>query len=177
MAEQPKQKPRESDEAPPPAAKSRSLVTLGLFGGVMLIEGLAIFFCMKFFGNEPDPTLGAEGLTPATQPWTETVELTVADLRVHNRNASRPMLYSVKIVVTVHHSNKQKMEDFLKNRASTIEDAMSRVLRSADETLMNEPGLESLRRQLRFELNTLIGDDNTIEKVLVPSFTPLPAGF
>lgn len=177
MAEQPKQKPKEGDDTPPPAAKSRSLMTLGLFGGVMLIEGLAIFLCMKFLGNEPDPTVAADGLTPATQPWTETVEMTVADLRVHNRNAARPMLYNVKVAVTVHHSNKQKMDEFLKNRASTIEDVMSRVLRSADETLMNEPGLESLRRQLRFELNTLIGDETTIEKLLVPSFTPLPAGF
>jgi len=163
--------------APAVARRGRPMATIGIFGGVMLAEGIAIFLCMKFLGATPDPTHGLEGLQATTKPWTENQEFDVATLRVLNRTGPRATLYSVRVVVTGHYSKKDKIEEFLKNRKSTVEDALSQVIRSADEKHLAEPGLETLRRQLRFELNTLIGDDKTIEQVLIPEFTPLPTGF
>jgi flagellar basal body-associated protein FliL len=170
-------KPEAEQAAPATPKRGRPMATLGIFGGVMLAEGLAIFMCMKFLGATPDPTHGLEGLQPTTKPWTENQEFDVAVLRVLNRTGSRAMLYSVRVVVTGHFSKKDKIDEFLKNRKSTVEDALSQVIRSADEKQLAEPGLETLRRQLRYELNTLIGDDKTIDQVLIPEFTPLPTGY
>jgi flagellar basal body-associated protein FliL len=170
-------KPDSSDAPSGGAKRKKPIVIIGVFGAVMVVEGLAIFLCMKFLGSDPDPTQGLQGLQPTTQPWKESQELEVAALRVLNSNGPRTLLYNVRVVVRVHHSNQKKMEDFLKNRSSTIEDAMSRVVRSAEERHLAEPGLETLRRQLLYELNSLLGDDTIIEQVLIPGFTPLPTGF
>jgi flagellar basal body-associated protein FliL len=167
----------DADEAAQGPKRKKSIVTLGIFGGVMLVEGIAIFACMKFFGADPDPTLGLEATETTTQPWEESQELEVADLRVLNTDGRRAMLYNVRVVIRVHHSNRKKIEEFLESRRSTIEDAMSRVIRRAEERHLAEPGLETLRRQLRFELGSLLGDESIIEQVLIPGFTPLPTGF
>lgn len=177
MAEQEQQPAPDVSDAPLPTKRPKPFLTFGIFGGVMVVEGIAIFLGMKFFGSQPDPTLGLEGLQPTTQAWSETQEFDVANLRVLNRNGPRAMLYNVRIVITVHYSKKDKIEEFLNSRKSTIEDSISQVLRSAEEKYMAEPGLETLRRQLRYELNTLLKDDTLIEQVLIPEFTPLPTGF
>lgn len=157
--------------------KGKSFLTIGIFGGVMLVEGVGIFLGMKMLGSHPDPTVGVEGLQPTTKAVTEIQEFDVANLRVLNRNGPRAVLYSVRVVVTANFEKKSKIEEFLKSRKSTIEDAMSQVLRSAEEKYLAEPGLETLRRQLRHELNLLLKDEETIEQVLIPEFTPLPTGF
>ena len=178
MAEQEQQSSSEAPETSPPTEKrGKPILTFGIFGGVMIVEGVAIFLGMKFLGSHPDPTKGLEGLQPTTQAWTETQEFDVANLRVLNRNGPRAMLYNVRIVVTAHYSKKDKVEEFLKGRKSTIEDVISQILRSAEEKYLAEPGLETLRRQLRFELNALLKDEGVIEQVLIPEFTPLPTGF
>lgn len=175
--EKPKTEPPPA-EAQPPAKPKKSMATLGLFGGVMIVEGVAIFMCMKVFGAKPDPTHGVEGIVvPATQPWKESGELEVAKLRVQNSNGSRTLLVNVTVVIRVHQSEMEKLKEFLHNRKSTVEDALSRIVRSADEKHLNEPGLETLKRQFRFELSSLLNDDSVIEQVLVPECMPLPTGY
>ena len=177
MADEDK-KPEAAEEAAPAPKPKKSLVTFGVFGGVMLVEGIAIFLSMRFLGSDPDPTKGMVGLEqPTTQPWAESKELEVASLRVLNRNGPRLMLYNVHVVITVHHSDVDAAQSFLESRASTIEDTMSRVIRSAEEKHLAEPGLETIRRQLKHELHVLIGDETTIEQVLIPEFTQLPTGY
>jgi flagellar basal body-associated protein FliL len=175
--EAPKPDAPPADPKAAPEGKRGKTLTFAVFGGVMLVEGLAIFMCMKLLGHEPDPTVGMEGLAPTTKPWEESSELPVVQVRVPNNNGARPLLYSVKVVVQVHHGDKQKVQEFLENRKSTIEDTIGRVIRSADEKHLAEPGMETLKRQVRYELSSLIGDEKIIERVLIPECVPLPAGF
>jgi flagellar basal body-associated protein FliL len=171
-------KPDAASGPPGDGKKKKSVATFGLFGGVMIVEGLSIFMCMRFFGSHPDPTLGVEGIQVQTsQPWKESAELEVAKLRVQNSNGSRTLLCSVTVVVRVHQSDVEKIKEFLENRKNTINDALSRIIRSADEKHLNEPGLETLKRQFRFELSSLINNDTIIEQVLIPECMPLPTGF
>ncbi len=177
-AEETKTEAAEGENADAPKRK-RSMASIGVFGGVMLVEGLAIFFCMKFLGSDPDPTQGMVE-APTTQAWAESRELDVADLRVLHRSEHRTVLYTVRVVVTISSTDEDVMKDvegFLEKRKGTIEDALSRVIRSADEKHLDEPGLETLRRQFRFELNELIGNETTFENVLIPNFTVVPTGF
>jgi len=174
--EQPKA-PAPEEGAAPPKSK-RSLGSLGIFGGIMIVEGLAIFLLMKSFGAHPDPTEAVEGMHESTtQPWKESAELEVAKLRVQNNNGSRGLVVNVTVVVRVHQADAEKVKEFLENRKSTINDALSRILRSVDEKHLNEAGLETLKRQFQFELSSLIGDDALIEQVLIPECMPLPTGF
>lgn len=158
--------------------KVKSYATIGLISGLMLVEGVAIFAAMKFFGADPDPTAGMPQLTVTTQPFGESKEIEIARVRVQNTNGTRPILYAASIDVKVP-SKKESLitEDFLKNRRATVNDAISRIIRSADSKHLSEPGLETLKRKIRFELGALLGDENVIEEVLIPEFTPMPAGF
>jgi flagellar basal body-associated protein FliL len=166
------------EDAAAPAKRKRSLGMFGIFGGIMVVEGLAIFFLMKSFGTRPDPTEAVEGIHEVTtQPWKESAELEVAKLRVQNNNGARGLVVNVTIVVRVHQADAAKVKEFLENRKSTINDALGRILRSVDEKHLNEPGLETLKRQFRFELSSLINDDAVIEQVLIPECMPLPTGF
>lgn len=179
--EKPKEEPVKdgaAEAAPEKASgKSGKMMTMVVFGGAMLIEGVAIFACMKFLGTEPDPTHGMQEMTATSKPWAQSVEMPVAKVRVPNNNGARTVLYSVNVVLSVHHAEADRIREFMENRKSTIEDVISRVIRSADEGHLAEPGLETLKRQIRFELSTLFGDDKAIEQVLIPECTPIPAGF
>ncbi|MFQ5429127.1 MAG: flagellar basal body-associated FliL family protein [Phycisphaerae bacterium] len=179
MAEEAKKPEKEKAEAAAaPKAKRLSMGTIGVFGGVMVLEGVGIFFAMKMLGADPDPTVGMENqLQVTTAPFEQSKEFEVARVRVQNDHGQRVMLYSATITVRVDQSKADLVEDFLKNRAATINDSVSRILRSAEEQQLAEPGLETLKRQIRFELSSLLRDETIIEQVLIPEFTPLPTGF
>lgn len=182
MAREPEKKePITESEAPvvtASTAKSGRMLTFGIFGGLMILEGVGIFLCMKFLGSDPDPTVGMDqGLTPTTRPWEESQEISVAKVRVPNTSGSRTMLYNVRVAVRVHFNNVERVQKFFERRASTVEDTISRVIRSADERHLNEPGMESLKRQIRYELSSLLGDDTLIEQVLIPACMPMPTGY
>lgn len=175
-----KEKPAENtdEKGAAPPKKKKSMATMGIFGGVMVVEGLAIFFGMKLLGSEPDPTVGMmETLQTTTAPFEESKEIEVAHVRVQNANGARTILYSVTIIARVRRENEEMLREFLDNRKATLNDAISRIIRSADEKHLAEPGLETLKRQVRFELSNLLGDDTVIEQILIPEFTPLPTGF
>lgn len=144
----------------------------------MIVEGAGIFIVMKMVGSDPDPTVGMEqALVPTTKPWAESQEIPVAKVRVLNSSGSRAMLYNVRVVVRVHNENVERVDEFIKGRAGTVEDTIGRVIRSADERHLGEPGLETLKRQVRHELGKLLGDDTLIEQVLIPDCMPMPTGF
>lgn len=157
-----------------PPKRKKSLVTIGLVVGVMLVEGVAIFGVMKMFGNEPDPTLGMGMEQTTTNPWKEFPEVEVVRLRVENTNGTRTTLYNVTIVVTVHTSKVEEFELILEQRKFTIEDALSRVIQEASEVEMTEPGKETLKKKVRIELGKILHDPDMIEDVLVPQLIALP---
>lgn len=177
--EAPKQEaPAEAKAPAPPEKKKGKFMTIGIVGGVMLVEGISIFMVMKFLGTEPDPTQGMEHEAPATtKPWEESQEIQVAQVRVPNSSGSRTFLYNVRVVIRVNHKDHDKVKEFMDGRKNTIEDVISRVIRSADERHLAEPGLETVKRQIRFELGSLLGDESLIEQVLIPECMPLPTGY
>ncbi len=158
--------------------KGKSIATIGIVSGLMVAEGLGIFFAMKFFGSEPDPTVGMTQLAVTTQPFGESKEVELAKVRVQNTNGARPLLYTVCVNLKVPADKETFItEDFLKNRQATVTDTISRIIRSADGKHLSEPGLETLKRRIGIELGTLLGDDKLIEEVLIPEFTPMPMGY
>lgn len=174
MAQPEKKSEKEvAEETGSAPAKRRKMPTVGLVGGVMIIEGLAIFTAMKLFSAEADPTIGLEPVA-TTNPWSEYREIEVASLRVPHTNGTRNLLYNVKIVVTVHHEKEADFNLILDKRKFTIEDAISRTVQEASELELAEPGKESLKRKIRFVLGGIILDEGMIEEVLIPQMMALP---
>ena len=170
-------KPGADGAAAEPAGKKPKgkMFTLGLFGGVMIIEGVAIFFAMKSFGHEPHK-VEAEEMHATSKPATEFQELEVANVRVPHVTGSRTTLYAMRVVALVKHDEIEAVTETFKAKKWTLTDTVTRVIRQAAESEISEPRLETLRRKMKFELNELCGAEHAIEQVLIPECMPLSTG-
>lgn len=169
-------KPGAETPAEPAGKKPKGkMLTFGLFGGVMIIEGLAIFFAMKTFGGQPHP-VEAEQMIPTSKPESEFMEVEVANVRVPHVTGSRTTLYAMRVVVLVRHDKIEDVKKTFEAKKWTVTDTVSRVIRQAAESEMSEPRLETLRRKMKFELDELCGAEHAIEQVLIPECMPLSTG-
>lgn len=66
----------------------------------------------------------------------------------------------------------------IKMNERTIKDRLSRIIRSAEPQVLQEDGLETIRRQVKFELDRILEDEHhQITEVVIPECTPFPTGF
>ena len=196
MAEKPEKK---SDAASHSASGAGAAATAGagakggllsktpvLLGAVMVIEAVVLFAGFKMLGGGPQHAVGAElatteghggdkgdGKGSAVRP--KTIELTVLDFKAPNKVNGRTFLYDVSIFVVVKAEYEKRAKDTLKEREALIKDRVRTIIAQSDpEKLVggSEPGLETLRRQVKYQLDTIIGE-GLIEEVLVPKCIPI----
>ena len=68
----------------------------------------------------------------------------------------------------------KQVKETLKDREALIKDRVRTIIAQSDpEKLVggSEPGLETLRRQVKYQLDTIVGE-GMIEEVLVPKCIP-----
>jgi flagellar basal body-associated protein FliL len=192
----------EEQAATKPASKSKRLpLILGLVLGVAIAEGAAFFLVFKMNGGGPTaakaegshaestPAEGAkaegghgsktegEAAAPAatSQPAT-TAEVTVLrNLRVPNEKSGRMWIYDLDISVVVSAGEKERVEGLVKQRGGEIGDTLARIIRSAPDRMLRETDLRALRYQVLEALRSISGEENLVQKVLIPRFVPIPA--
>ena len=176
----------------PPAAETSAggrkggrLMLFGLVGGLMLVEGVAIFFATRFLGG-PSPAMGsldshaaptggeggAEGEHGghASEPARSGAkEIVIAEVRAMSDRSGQNIVYDAKVCARVDGSRSDKVQKVLEEKKATVEDRLTRVIRSADPQYFKEPGFETLRRQIKHELDGLVGDPQAVTEVLLPS--------
>lgn len=186
MAERAEKKP----EAAPPPTKPPGKEGKGglltktpvLLGGVMLIEAVVLFAGFKVLGGKPPAAVGAElaqkdgdghgsGKGSADK---KTVEIPVAEFKALNKSEGRTFLYDVSIFVVTKSEYQQRVEETFKSNKALIEDRIRTIIAESDPEKLgggSEPGLETLRRQVKYQLDLIVGD-GIIEEVLVPRCIP-----
>lgn len=155
-----------------------------LLGGVMLIEGAVLFAGFKMFGAKPHASDGATLATSdsgdgaagdkGTAKKGKTVEIPVGDYKALNRTNGRTFLYDISIYVVTKSENEPKVNDALKDSKALIEDRIRTIIAESDPEKLgggSEPGLETLRRQVKYQLDRIVGD-GVIDEVLVPRCIP-----
>lgn len=160
-----------------------------LLGGVMVIEAVVLFAGFKLLGPKPAPANGATlttgeggegaGGDKGTAKKGKTVEVAVGDYKALNRTNGRTFLYDMSIFVVVKADNEQKVTDAFKDGKALIEDRIRTIIAESDPEKLgggSEPGLETLRRQVKYQLDRIIGD-GMIEEVLVPRCIPFRTDF
>jgi flagellar basal body-associated protein FliL len=160
-----------------------------LLGGVMVIEAVVLFAGFKLLGPKPQAadaaTLstgeGAEGAggEKGTAKKGKTVEVAVGDYKALNRTNGRTFLYDMSIFVVVKAENEQKVTDAFKDGKALIEDRIRTIIAESDPEKLgggSEPGLETLRRQVKYQLDRIVGD-GLIDEVLVPRCIPFRTDF
>ena len=165
--------PPDEDIVEAGSAKSRKLTIILVIGALMLAEGGLIFGAMKFFGGAPGPA--SASTAPADQATSsqkgaapQIAEVLIAELDAYNNLSGRLYLYHLQVSAQVKPEAKTKIEKIIEQRGDTICDRINTVIRGADPKHLNEPGLETMRRQIKFELDKILGDDSLVLELLIP---------
>jgi hypothetical protein len=161
-----------SVEAPPKPPRRKNLMMGGALLGIMIVEGLAVFVLAKHFGAQPAAAEASEiaGLDAHGGEKTPLdVEVEVVKLRAQNEKSQQMLVYDMTIAVTVSEKESTKVSDTFSRKRATIQDRLSRVVRALDPQRFSEPDLSTLRQQFRHELSQIVGNEDAIREVLIPS--------
>lgn len=106
-------------------------------------------------------------------------EISVVEFRAPNKMSGRTFLYDIVIFAVVKGEHMDKVQRTLKDREALIKDRIRTIIAQSDPEKLgggSEPGLETLRRQVKYQLDEIVGD-NLIEEVLVPRCIPFRTDF
>ena len=104
----------------------------------------------------------------------KTTELPVVDFRAPNKQTGRMFIYDVSIFAVVKTSSADEVKQIIADRDALIKDRVRTIIAESDPDKLgggSEPGLETLRRQIKFQLDEIVGD-GMIDEVLVPRCMP-----
>ena len=150
-----------------------------ILGAVMLIEAVVLFAGFKFLGagaksanadltNELKQDTASTDASGATAD--QTVEIQLLDDKFPNRLSGRTYLYDVAISLSVKTEFADKVKKGISEHDALIRDRVRTIIAELDPEKLgggSEPGLETLRRQVKYQLDEILGD-GMIDEVLVP---------
>jgi len=163
-----------------------------LLGGVMILEAAVLFAGFKFMGGAPKLAAGAELANPdrpgsgeagaksdGVSDPNKACELQVVDFTSPNKTSGRTYLYDVSIYVVTRFSHQEKVKAIIADSEALIKDRIRTIIAQSDPEKLgggSEPGLETFRRQVKYQLDEIVGD-GLIDDVLVPKCIPIRADF
>ena len=109
----------------------------------------------------------------------KSAELQLVEFRAPNKQSGRTYLYDVSIWVSVKGENKAAVAAGIKDNEALIKDRVRTIIAQLDPDKLgggSEPGLETLRRQVKYQLENIIGD-KMVDEVLVPRCIPFRTDF
>ena len=197
MADKPDKKPSEAppaaDKAAAPKPKKGIMALLSktpvMLGGVMIIEFVILVAGFKIIaGGQPKQANGADLVQPgapaegkegakgsaSTEDKNKSVEIELVSFKALNKLSGHSFLYDVSIFVTVKPEVEQRVTDAIKERDALIKDRVRTIIAEMDPEKLGggaEPGLETLRRQVKFQLDEMLGE-GLVDEVLVPRCIP-----
>lgn len=167
-----------------------------MLGGVMILEAVVLFAGFKFLGGgAPQTAAGAEMSSEESQddeaaddhgggdhgdgekksgPKKKTLELKVLDFRAPNKQSGRTFLYDVSIYVVTKSEFEAQVTSTITDRTALITDRVRTIIAQSDPEKLgggSEPGLETLRRQVKYQLDEIVGE-GMVSEVLIPRCIP-----
>jgi flagellar basal body-associated protein FliL len=158
-----------------------------LLGAAMLLEAVVLFAGFKFVGSGAKNANAADLTTivkkeddkSGADDKNDTVEIPLVDSKFPNKLSGRTFLYDVTIFVTVKSDDVDKVKKIFADRDALIKDRIRTIIAQSDPEKLgggSEPGLETLRRQVKFQLDEITGE-GMIDEVLVPRCIPFRADY
>jgi flagellar basal body-associated protein FliL len=106
-------------------------------------------------------------------------EISIVEFRAPNKLSGKTYIYDVIIIASVKGEKEEKAKAAIEQRKALIADRVRTIIAQSDPEKLgggSEPGLETLRRQVKFQLDELLGP-GLIDEVLVPRCIPFRADF
>jgi flagellar basal body-associated protein FliL len=159
--------PAPEGEAPKKGGKKTILVA----AVVLLLEGATVAVTMVMAGGPRRAV--ADVPTPAPKEAVEKdAEVKIIEAKLPNSREGHLYLYDLQIVAKVGEKNKEKVTELFSERDAQIRDHIRTVIAGFDPKSLTEPGLETLRRQVSYQLEQDVGKD-LVKEVLIPKCTPI----
>jgi flagellar basal body-associated protein FliL len=201
MAEKTERKPEpatasaeKKDAAKPAAGGAAGILTKTpvLVGSVMIIEAIVLFAGFKLMGGggpsaaegatlvDPHADTSAEGghgAAPGTAGHAKgnRAEVQVLQFKAPNKLSGRTFVYDVAIFVVTPADKQAEVSETIKANEALIQDRVRTIIAQSDPEKLGggtEPGLETLRRQVKYQLDEIIGE-GMVSEVLVPKCIPI----
>lgn len=176
-----------------------------LLSGVMLIQAGIVLAGVKFLiPSAPAPagaaiTEDADGAHPSeadhsadshadakdgsaterTYDEKKSYSLKLISMKAPNKTSGRTFLYDMEIWVMVKGKLAKRVESTIAEREALIQDRLRTIIAQSDPEKLgggSEPGLETLRRQVKHQLDEIVGE-GVIDEVLVPRCIPFRTDF
>jgi flagellar basal body-associated protein FliL len=186
----------EKKDAPAKKEKGGGLFTKlpVLIGIVMVLEAVVLFAGFKFLGAGAKPAQAAdlsvdapsdenksegkegEGGEKGKAPLDKKkpVVVKVTEFKAPNKKSGNGLLFDLKICVVTKAEYEKRIEDAIADKEPLIQDRIRTIIAQSDPDKLSggsEPGLETFRRQVKYQLDEIIGD-GMIDEVLVPRMIP-----
>jgi flagellar basal body-associated protein FliL len=158
-----------------------------ILGGVMLIEAVVLFAGFKFLaGGAPKTVQGADLVKDAPADGSadagkgpdakkQLSEINLVDFKALNKLSGHSFLYDVSIDVTTKPEFEDRVKQDIKDNDALIKDRVRTIIAELDPEKLggaSEPGLETLKRQIKFQLDQMWGD-GLVSEVLVSRCIPI----
>ncbi|MBX3322825.1 MAG: hypothetical protein KF757_07520 [Phycisphaeraceae bacterium] len=161
-------------QSSPTKSGKLSVKMLGIIAGIMLAEGAAVYFLVSMTASSHSSAKTLHGEAEAEREQTR--EIVLIEDRFPNVSSGTIWLWDTAIFLKVRNKNVSRVGDVMSRREAEIKEGVSQIFRRAQDThLRNEPGLDTLTRQLTAYLNEVFGTDRDdlplIERVIIPKCT------
>lgn len=180
MAKEPPAKPAAEEQAS--AKKGLPIKTIGIVAVLLVVEAAAMFFVLGATGKPK--TTEAAHVDPHGDPKSDKdkpVEINVVKERFPNNSTGRPWIWDAEIVIQVKAADAERVQGVIDSRAAEIRTGIGRIWRTAQQAHFNEPGLETLTRQVTAFLDGLLGPDaeghSYLRRVLVARCVGYPTDY
>jgi len=115
---------------------------------------------------------GAEGGSATTNPKDKNkpVAIVVVEMKAPNKVSGRTFVYDVSIYAVTKGEHEEEVKNTFKSSEALIKDRIRTIIAQSDPEKLGggtEPGLETLKRQVKFQLDEIAGE-HIIDEVLVP---------
>jgi flagellar basal body-associated protein FliL len=161
--------PAGKDEAAPPKKGTLKIAIAAMI--VVLLEVGTVFVTMKVSGG-PKTVIAEPTATAPAEKIEKDTEVKLIDAKLPNIQSGKIYMYDLQVVVKVLEKNKEKITDLFAEKEAEIRDHVRTIIASADPQALAEPGLETLRRQINYQLEQDLGKE-LIKEVLLPKCTPI----
>jgi flagellar basal body-associated protein FliL len=182
----------QASEAPAAAKGGGSKLPI-VIGGVMIVEALVLCLGFRIMGaGTPHAAQGANltsessegGATDkaahgAVKGDKKTVELSIIEFKAPNNQRGRLFIYDVSIQAVAKNEYEEKVKQAVKDRDAMIKDRIRTIIAQSDPEKLgggSEPGLETLRRQVKYQLDEIVGE-GMIDEVLISRCIPYRADY
>ena len=149
--------------------KNNKLIPVLVVALMMIGEGVAIFFLVKSISSNPVQALADKGdIGIDAFNGNRMAEVELAESRPSNRMAGKLVTFHIKVSGLVAAEDLTHAEELVETKQARLEDGVNIVIRSAEPKHLNEPGLQTIKRRLKYEIGRILGDDELIKEVLLP---------